>query len=372
MLNVIVLSMAFVAIILIQGLLAGMNRQIADAVIDAEYAGGQFWHKSYNPYDPFSLQNAHGIIPENFKDLIDQDLATPILIIQGSIYPEGRIRPAMLKGIDPNQKIVSIPSHFLSQTNVDLPLLIGNRMAKSHGLKVGDVLALQWRDVYGAIDARDGTIVQIMKTSVPTIDNGQIWMPLEQLQRLTAMPNQATIFIMHSGYTQSEKIQDWHYKDLDFLLKDLNEMIESKSISSGLFYIVLLFLAMLAIFDTQVLSIFHRRKEMGTLMAMGMTRLKLIYLFTLEGALNGVMAATLAILYGIPLFGLLSHNGIELPEMADSYGFAIGEKLFPAYSAGLVLGTTILVLIITTIVSFIPTRRIARLKPTDALRGKMT
>jgi ABC-type lipoprotein release transport system permease subunit len=110
---------------------------------------------------------------------------------------------------------------------------------------------------------------------------------------------------------------------------------------------------------------------MGTLMAMGLIRLKLIILFTLEGALNGVMAAILGALYGIPLFRWLSNSGITLPELSDSYGFALGEKLFPAYSAGLVLSTTILVLIITTIVSFIPTRRIARLKTTDALRGRM-
>ena len=371
-LNVIVLSMAFVAIILIQGLLDGMNRQIADAVIDTEYAGGQFWHPEYNPYDLFSLKNAHGVIPEKLEKMSEKDLTTPILIIQGSIYPEGRMRPALIKGIDPGQKVVSIPSHFLEESDADLPVLIGNRMAKSSGLQIGDVLAIQWRDVHGAIDARDGTIVQIMNTSVPTIDNGQIWMALDNLQQLTDLQNQATLFIMGKEYNQQENISGWIYRDLDYLLKDLNEMIESKSISSGLFYIILLFLAMLAIFDTQVLSIFHRRKEMGTLMAMGMTRFKLIMLFTLEGALNGVMAAILAVAYGLPLFGFLSKHGINLPEIADSYGFAIGEKLFPAYSAGLVFGTTILVLIVTTIVSFIPTRRIARLKPTDALRGKLT
>jgi putative ABC transport system permease protein len=186
------------------------------------------------------------------------------------------------------------------------------------------------------------------------------------------MPDQATIIIMHKNYTRRENISGWTYRDLDYLLQDLNEMIESKSISSGLFFTILLFLAMLAIFDTQVLSIFRRRKEMGTLMAMGLTRFKLINLFTLEGALNGVMAAILAALYGLPLFRFLARSGIDLPEITDSYGFAMGEKLFPVYSAGLVLGTTLLVLIITTIVSFIPTRRIARLKPTDALRGKMT
>ena len=36
------------------------------------------------------------------------------------------------------------------------------------------------------------------------------------------------------------------------------------------------------------------------------------------------------------------------------------------------LGTTALVLVVTTIVSYLPTRRIAPLKPTDALRGRLT
>jgi len=51
---------------------------------------------------------------------------------------------------------------------------------------------------------------------------------------------------------------------------------------------------------------------------------------------------------------------------------ALGEKLFPAYTVGLVIGTTILVLCVTTVVSYLPTRKIANLKPTDALRGKLS
>lgn len=60
-----------------------------------------------------------------------------------------------------------------------------------------------------------------------------------------------------------------------------------------------------------------------------------------------------------------------MPQAVDSYGMSIGEKIFPVYSAGLVVGTTALVMLVTTVVSFLPTRKIARLKPTDALRGKM-
>ena len=288
------------------------------------------------------------------------------------MYPKGRMRPVLIKGIDPDQKSISIPSHFLADSSVAIPILIGNRMANSTGLAINDMVTVQWQDVHGRIDARDATVIQIMNTTVPTVDNGQIWMALDQLQELTNMPGQATLITTNSNFTQQETISGWIFRDLNFLLKDLNEMIEAKSVSSSLFYVILLFLAMLAIFDTQVLSIFHRRREMGTLMAMGLTHFKLILLFTLEGALNGVLAAILAFVYGFPLFRFLSFTGITIPSNADNYGFAIGEKLFPAYTAALVIGTTLLVLIITTIVSFIPTRRIARLKPTDALRGKMT
>lgn len=371
-LNAIVLSLAFVAIILIQGLLVGMNRQIAEAVTKAEYGGGQLWHEMYDPYDMFSLEDAHGTIPTQLNEARIQGLITPVLIVQGSIYPNERMRPVLIKGIESSQKLVSIPSHFIADANASLPILIGNRMAKDAGLKIGDVLTIQWKDVHGRIDARDATVVQIMNTTVPTVDNGQIWMSLQQLQELTDMSNQATLLIKDANYTIPANISGWVYRDLDFLLKDLNEMIVAKSVSSGLFYVILIFLAMLAIYDTQVLSIFHRRKEIGTLMALGLTRLKLIMLFTMEGTLNGFIAVIFAYIYGFPLFFILSQTGIKIPSNADNYGFAIGEKLFPVYNAQLIISTTFLVLIITSIVSFIPTRRIARLKLTDALKGKLT
>jgi len=57
----------------------------------------------------------------------------------------------------------------------------------------------------------------------------------------------------------------------------------------------------------------------------------------------------------------------------DDYGISgLTDTLYPQYSWKLVVGTIILVLIVVTFVSFFPTRRIAKLKPTDALRGKMT
>jgi len=373
-LNVFVLSVSFVAIIWTQGIYKGMQEQAVQAMVEAEVGGGQYWQANYDPYDPLTLKDAHAPIPAPLQNLIAQDQATSILITQGSIYPGGRLRTVVLKGIDPAQSILSVPASFLKTATADeaLPALIGNRMAESSGLKVGDFVTVRWRDANGSFDATEAQIVQVMRTTVQTIDQGQLWVPLERLQQMTGLTNQATLIVLGQQTQPIEKTTGWDFKDLDFLLQDLEAMVQSKSIGASIMYSLLLFLAMLAIFNTQILSIFRRRKEMGTLMALGMTRGKVIQLFTLEGALHCVGAVIIAAIYGIPLLVYFTRNGLGFPQAVDSYGFALGEKIFPIYSAGLVGGTTLLIFIMTTIVSYLPTRKIAQLKPTDALRGKLT
>jgi len=178
--------------------------------------------------------------------------------------------------------------------------------------------------------------------------------------------------VLKNNVVPVDNIPGWEFKNLGFLLQDLHSMVRMKSVQGSIMYLLLLFLAMLAIFDTQVLSIWRRRKEMGTLMALGMTRTRIIELFTLEGALHSFLAALVGAFYGIPLLAYIANKGFALPAQADNFGFAIGEKLFPTYSPALVAGTTLLVCFVTTIVSFLPTRKIAQLKPTDALRGKLS
>jgi len=371
-LNVIVLSFSFVIIIWMQGIYKGMGDQVRVAQTDAEFGGGQYWQENYDPFDPLTLQDAHAAIPEALQTVINKGQATPILISQATIYPEGRLQTILMKGIDPAQSVVNLPTRFLDQTDKDLPALIGTRMAKNTGLKIGDTITIRWRDAKGTFDARDAEIVQIMKTSVPTVDQAQIWVPLEKMQALTRMEQEASLVVLAQDIREFPQAAGWIHKDMDFLLKDINMMVQSKQIGGSFIFTILLALAMLAIFNTQVLSIFRRRKEMGTLMSMGMTRGKLIRLFTLEGAMHSVLAALVAAIYGIPFLLWQAKAGWAMPEGTDDFGMALGEALYPVYGTGLIVGTTLLILLVTTIVSFMPTRKIAKLKPTDALRGKMT
>lgn len=372
-LNAVVLSMAFVAIIWGQGLYIGMDAEVSRAMIKAEYGGGQYWVEGYDPFDPFTIQDAHRPLTGPMRALVEKGQATPFLIVQGTIYPGGRIVPVLLKGIDPGQKLLSIPSSVMKAADDELPALIGARMSATSGLKKGDTVTVRWRDAKGTFDAKDLLIVEVMRTTVQSIDSGQIWLPLQTLQEMAGMPSEATIVVTEKNYGPAVPIPGWTFKNLDYLLDDIKSVVQAKTIGSSILYSILLFLAMLAIFNTQLLSIWRRRKEIGTMMALGFSRGKVIRLFTLEGALNGVLAALVGAVYGIPLLTYTATHGLGLPaDQVDSFGIAMGENLYPTYSAALVIGTTILVFAITTIVSFLPTRKIAKLKPTDALRGKLT
>jgi ABC-type lipoprotein release transport system permease subunit len=401
-LNVFVLSLSFVLIIFARGLIDGMNQQAEQAMIASDVAGGHFQHPAYDPYDPLTLVDAHGPVPAPLGDLAAAGKAAPVLIIQGTIYPEGRLFTVRVRGIDPGQVVINIPTGFLAGAEAaaggagassgEIPVLIGARMAKTAGLEKGDAFTLQWRDARGTFDAREAVVVEIFSTSVQTVDSGQIWVPLDLLREMTGLAGEATLVILARGtapptlpaagapaapaapaassVTPPPAPSAWVFRGPEYFLADLRAMVASKTVGSSIVYTIFLLLAMLAIFDTQVLSIFHRRREIGTLMALGFTRARVIGLFTLEGMLNSVLAALVAAAYGIPLLTWIARTGWAMPGDMDSYGFAIGERIFPAYGAGLVIGTTALVLLVTTVVSFLPTRRIAKLKPTDALRGR--
>jgi putative ABC transport system permease protein len=368
-LNAVALSFAFVAIIFGQGMLRGMNKQAEDASTSFEFGAGQYWQKNYDPLDPLTLEDSHAPLPPVLESLARAGKAAPVLIVAGSIYPEGRIKPVLLKGIDPAQKVLALPTAALADTAEELPLLIGSRTAAATGLVLGDQVTVQWRDADGAFDARDGRVAEIVKTSVSTVDIGQVWMPLNRLQALAGMNGEGTLVTLAKGMRNPPDIEGWNFRRISFLLSDLRQMVQAKSVGQTIVFTVLFLLAMLAIFDTQVLSVFRRRREIGMLIALGMTRARVILLFTLEGALHSLLAAVLGVLYAGPVFIYLNRNGFKLPGM-DTFGFALGDRLYPAFTGGLVLGTTLLVFIVTAFVSWLPTRRIAKLKPTDALAGR--
>ena len=374
-LNVFVTALSFFMIILFSAMYDGMREHAKQVTIDTEIAGGAYWHPEYDPMDPMTFEDAHSIIPRDIKLLVDQKKAVPVLVSQASIYPNGRIMPVIMKGISPEQNIVNMPTDALSgHEEIAIPVLIGKGMASDTKLEVGDVFTIRWLDADRTYDADEGTVVHIMDTENFKLDMGHIWIPLKKAQTMRAMEEEATYVTYDEGLSIVENRDDWIPRDVKYLIRDMEALIKADEPNAAIMYIILLCFAAMGIFNAQVLSIFRRGREIGTLMALGMTRTRVVGLFTLEGGLNAFLAAIMTVILFGPLLWYFGNNGIWLGvDYSDgAMGIIVEKYLIPVYSVGLVVTTTIVVSIIVLIVSYMPSRRIARMKPTDALRGKVT
>jgi len=245
-------------------------------------------------------------------------------------------------------------------------------MAKNNNLKIGDSFVIRWRDVEGTFDAVDVQIVKIMHTNVPGLDFGQLWLSINTLRDMVGVSDASTLIITKKdAVTESINDNEFIFRNLDYLLADERAIYHSKQVGGAILYFILMSMALLAIFDTQVLAIFRRRKEIGTLMALGMNRFEVIGLFTLEGSIHGLIAILAGAIWGIPLMAYTSIAGISFPpDVVEGFGMAMGTKLYTTYAPA-VYGITLVILLLSVIVvSFLPARQISRMKATDAIRGK--
>lgn len=370
-LNVFVTSVSIFMIIFSSGMYTGMKEHAKNVSIDTEIAGGAYWHPNYDPYDPITFEDSHSETPKKLIELIEHKKALEILVSQASIYPNGRVVPVIMKGITTDQTILNIPTQkLIKYDGPNIPILIGRGMAKYARLNIGDTFIVRWMDKNKSYDAGQGEIIHIMDSDNFKIDMGHIWIPISIVQDMLSMNNQSSYVVYQEGVENINDIDSWIQRDVNYLIRDMEAIIEQDRPNAIMIYIILLSLAAMGIFNAQTLSIFRRKKEIGTLMAIGMHKRKVVLLFTLEGALNAIFAIILTVILFGPLLYYFSIYGVPLPIDYSDMGLIIAKRLIPIYSFPLLILTGISVFIILLIVSYIPSRKISKMHPVDAIRGK--
>ncbi len=370
-LNVFVTSVSIFMIIFSSGMYSGMREHAMNVSIDTEIAGGAYWHPKYDPYDPTTFEDSHSETPIEFKDLISSNNAIEILVNQASIYPEGRIMPVILKGIPSDQNILNIPTSLLDNyVGSNIPIMIGKGMSEYAKLNIGDTFTVRWMGSDNSYDAAEGEIIHIMDSGNFKIDMGHIWIPLSIAREILLMDGESTYIVYKDGIQEINSVSGWIKRDVKYLVRDMEAIIKQDRPNAIMIYIILLSLAAMGIFNAQTLSIFRRKKEIGTLMALGMPKNRVVLLFTLEGALNAILAIIMTIILFGPLLYYFSIYGIPLPIDYSDMGLIIAKTLIPVYSPLLLIITGLSVFIILLFVSYLPSRQIAKMHPVDAIRGK--
>jgi ABC-type lipoprotein release transport system permease subunit len=159
------------------------------------------------------------------------------------------------------------------------------------------------------------------------------------------------------------------FHTLEMLIADLLALLEQDRRNSRILWAILMFLAGISAFNTQILNIFKRQKEIGTLMAFGMEAKKIVRIFVLEGSLASFGAVILGLVFGIPFFRWFQSIGLDVSHLSDST-MPVSDRIFLDIQILEVVSSIFLVVLIMILVSWWPVRKISKLDPTMALRGR--
>jgi putative ABC transport system permease protein len=368
-LNVLVTALTIIALIFMLSLLNGFQAQATRNLVSTDVGGGHYRVPGFDILTPTEWEDFTMPVPDALSSLPEQDRAE-VLIQQGQLYPNRRLFPVQLRGIAMDQSLLHLPlsglKSFPDAPREVIPAVVGVKMARKAHLQKGDTVVLKWRDKGGAVDARDVLIVDVGDIINPRIDDGVLWLRLDHLRTLTDRAGEVS-WVAVREYLGP--LPGFEFRGIELLMADLLALLRQDRINSKILWGILMILVCTSVFNTQILNIFKRQKEIGTLMALGMEPQRIVKIFTLEGVLAALWALLLAVVLGVPFFIWFQGIGFDVTHLSES-SFPIREIIYPDYQVREISVSVLIVLVLIIISAWIPVKKITRLDPTLALRGR--
>lgn len=368
-LNVLVTALSIIALIFMLSLLNGFQAQATRNLVSTDVGGGHYRVPGLDILTPTEWEDFTMTVPQALESLSTTDKAE-VLVQQGQLYPNRRLFPVQLRGISMDQSLLSLPLAGLQSYDDKpgdvIPAVVGVKMARKAHLKQGDTVVLKWRDKGGAVDARDVLIVDVGDIINPRVDDGVVWLRLDHLRVMTDRAREVSWVAVREFLGP---VQGFEFHGLELLMSDLLALLRQDRINSKILWGILMVLVCTSVFNTQILNIFKRQKEIGTLMALGMEPGRIVRIFTLEGVLAALWALVLAVLLGVPFFIWFQGVGFDVSHLSEA-SFPIRETIYPDYQPREILVSVLIVLALMIAAAWVPVKKIIRLDPTLALRGR--
>lgn len=380
------LTVAFgiVAFLLAGGFIAWIFDQMREGTIHSQLGHVQIVRPGYfekGIADPYAF-----LLPEHSPEQLVvekmpgfQSLA-PRLSFSGLISHGDTTIAFVGDGVDPERekpissRVTIVSGRDLAAANENA-VLLGEGLARSMGVKVGDAVVLLATAANGSASAVEVMVAGTFATTYKDYDDSALRLPIQVARKLMKVRG-ATSWVVLLDKTERTadsanylaaalpakgfEIVPWNSL-ADFYNKTV--VLFSKQVSVVKFIIGLIIV--LTISNTQMMSVLERTTEIGTSLAIGQRRNTVMRMFVAEGALIGVVGGLLGIVLGYVLAQVISSIGIPMPPPPGMARGFLGEILI---APQLAFDALILALVTTFLASVMPAWKASRMNIVDALR----
>jgi putative ABC transport system permease protein len=254
-------------------------------------------------------------------------------------------------------------------------VMLGQGLARSLRLKVGDRVTVLGNTIYGSINGVDLTVVGIFHTGAKEFDDRVFRLPLAHAQKLLDTPKVESIAV------GLRSIEDWEpfakavapegsgLEAVPFAVLDkvyYQNAVDWLGSQFRVIRLVILFIVVLGIFNTVSTGVLERKREVGNLRANGEATRDVMALFLAEGALLGVGGALFGIAFAYLANVTIMSKGILMPPspgLTRQYHVLIELQAWNAFEVFL-LGS-----LCALIGTFLAAYKVSRMPIGEALRS---
>ncbi|MES1999116.1 MAG: FtsX-like permease family protein [Pseudomonadota bacterium] len=303
----------------------------------------------------------------------------PRLMFNGLISHGDSTLSFLGMGIDPVQdplshNLIILKGKTLSPADPK-GILLGAGLAANLGVTVGDTVVLLTNIPGGGINAVETKVAGLASTSIKAMDDVMVRVPIAMARTLLRVQGSQiwVVTLNHTELTDSVLAQFKQQPSLKQLeitpwtqLADFyNKTVALFSRQMGIVKLIIGVIIVLSISNTMTMSVMERTVEIGTSMALGVQRRRILQLFLTEGLLLGVIGGMLGISLGYIAATAISAVGIPIPA---GPGFSHDFVAYIIITPQIVLEALLLAVVTTLLASTYPAWRASRLVIVDALR----
>lgn len=262
----------------------------------------------------------------------------------------------------------------LDQTDTN-GMVIGQGIAQSMNLQVGDAVTLILSLSQGAINTMDFQIVGIFQSFSKEFDARAIRIPLTATQELLDKKSVHLLVMTlnHTNETDSiastirTSIQNQHlsvktWREISDFYEKTVQLYDAQF---GVLRLIIFFMVLLSVANSINMTLYERTREFGTLLALGNRPQTVFELIMAETAFLGLLGAALGMLAGCLIASIVSSIGISMPPPPNSnLGYTALIRLDPimvTIAGAIGFGATV-------IAALYPAHRATKTNIVDALR----
>jgi ABC-type lipoprotein release transport system permease subunit len=286
-------------------------------------------------------------------------------------------------GIDPARetRVSVLADSIVSGAYLDgqkRKLLLGEKLADRLHVDVGDKLVLSVQDVRGEMTGEAFRVGGLFRTASRELDRGSVFLRIDEGVQLFGLGESISELVV---IAEQRRRVDELKREIEARLSADLEVRTWEEIQPLLVYFVDLFDQMgwyvygavfvamaFGIANVLLMSVYERVREIGILMAIGMSPRRLVTGIVIESLLLTLMGVGIGLAVGTLSVWLL-RDGIDLSRWAEGLtAYGIGTRIVPVIRSKDLIVPTLVAFVTALFASLWPALRAVRIRPADAVR----